>query len=70
MGHPLTSEPGKHIQKWILCQGILNYTDLAIRWDRVQFEGSRHHQGYVETNGSIAYLRPTQLSNLLASGII
>ena len=33
MGHPLTSEPGKCIQKWILYQAILNYTNLVITWD-------------------------------------
>ena len=64
MSHPLTSEPGKHIQKWILCQAILNYTNLVIRWDPIQFEGSRHHQGYVETDGSIAYLQANTVRQL------
>ena len=30
MGHPLTSEIGQCIQKWILSQAILDYTDLVI----------------------------------------
>ena len=28
MGHPLTSEIGQRIQKWVLNQAILDYTDL------------------------------------------
>ena len=68
------NDPGAGARKfWILCRGILNYTDLAIRWDPVQFERSRHHQGYVESDGSICtplpISSPTQSSNLLASGV-
>ena len=36
MGHPLTCEIGKCTQKWILYQGILDYTDLVITWDPKQ----------------------------------
>ena len=37
MSHPLTSEPGKHVQKWILYQGILYYCDFVTTWDPLQF---------------------------------
>ena len=57
MGYPLTSEPEKCTQKWILSLGILDYTDLVITWDPIQFEDNRHLQEYEETNGSIAYLK-------------
>ena len=30
MGHPLTSEIGQRIQKWILSEVILDYTNLVI----------------------------------------
>ena len=66
MGHPLTSEPGKCIQKWILYQGILDYTDLVITWDPIQFEDSRHLQEYEETNGSIAYLKTNTVKQLVS----
>ena len=29
MGHPLSSEPGKHIQKWILYHAIQDSTDFC-----------------------------------------
>ena len=50
MGHPLTSEAEKCIQKWILYQGILDYTDHVITWDHIQFEDNRHLQEYEETS--------------------
>ena len=57
MGHPLTSDIGQHIQKWILHQAILDFTDLVITWDPGQFEDSRHHRKYEEPDGSITYLQ-------------
>ena len=44
IGHPLTSEIGQRIQKWILSHAILDYTDLVITWDPIEFEESRHLQ--------------------------
>ena len=44
LGHPLTSGPGKGIQKWILYQDLINYTDVLILWNSIQFEDSRHLQ--------------------------
>ena len=41
MGHPLTSEIGQRIQKWILSQAICDYPDLVITWDPIEFEETR-----------------------------
>ena len=57
MGHPLTLEPGKCIQKRILYQGILDYTYLVITWDPIQFGEKIDLQKYEEIDGSIAYLK-------------
>ena len=70
MGHPLTSEIGQCIQKWILSQAILGYTNIVITWDPIQVEDSRHHQEHVETDGPLPISWVTQSSNLLASGNI
>ena len=66
MRHPLTSEPGKCIQKWILYQGILNYIDLLITWDHKQFQDNRHLQEYEELDGSIAYLQVNTVKQLVS----
>ena len=42
MGHPLTSEIGQRIQKWVFSQAILDYTNLVITWDPIEFEENRH----------------------------
>ena len=71
MGHPLTSETVQCIQKWILSQAILYYTQLVrLTWDPIWFEDSGHHQKYEETNGSIAYLKTNTVKQLVSSGII
>ena len=57
MGHPLSSEPGKHIKKWILYHGIHKYTNFALRWDPIQFKHDMHLQTYQEFDGSVAYLK-------------
>ena len=63
MGRPLTSEIGQRIQKSILIQDILDYTDLVITWDAREFEENRPLQKYEESEGSITYLHSTQSSN-------
>ena len=65
MGHPLTSDPGKCNQKWVLYQGILDYTDLVITWDPIQFEETRHLQKYDESDGSITYLQTNRVKQLI-----
>ena len=57
MGHPLSSEPGKHITKWILYYKIHKYTMFALKWDPTQFKLDIHLQMYQETDGTLAYLK-------------
>ena len=42
LSHPLTSEIGQKIQKWVFYQGILNHTDLVIIWDPIEFGEDRN----------------------------
>ena len=49
--------PGQRIQKWILYQEVINYTNLVTSWDPIQFEDCKHLPEYEETDGSISYLR-------------
>ena len=46
LGHPLTSEIGQHLQKWIIYQANLSYTIFAFKWDPTQFEDNKHRQRY------------------------
>ena len=57
MGHPLSSEPGTHIQKWIIYHRIHKYTMFALKWNPTQFKLDIHLQMYQETDGSLAYLK-------------
>ena len=64
--HPLTSDPGKCIQKWIICQTILSYTKFALRWDPIQFEDNKHLQKYEERDGYISYLKSNTVKQLVS----
>ena len=64
--HPLTSEVGQHIQKWIIYQANLSYTKFAFKWDPIQFEDNNHLQKYEETNGSISYLTSNTVKQLVS----
>ena len=66
MGHPLSSEPGKHIKKWIIYHRIHKYTMVALKWNPTQFKLDIHMQMYQETDGSLAYLKGHTSGNLLA----
>ena len=66
LGHPLTSEVGQHIQKWIMYQAKLSYTKFAFKWDPIQFEDNKHLQKYEETNGSIFYLKSNTVKQLVS----
>ena len=57
MGHPLSSEPAKHIKKWIIYHRIHKYTMFALKWNPTQFKLDIHMQMYQETDGSLAYLK-------------
>ena len=64
LGHPLTSEVGQHIQKWIIYQANLSYTKFAFKWDPIQFEDNKHLQKYEETNQSISYVMSNTVKQL------
>ena len=66
LGHPLTSEVGQDIQKWIIYQANLSYTKFAFKWDPMQFEENQHLQKYEETNGSISYLKSNIIKQLMS----
>ena len=66
LGHPLTSEIGQHIQKWIIYHANLNYIKFAFKWDPIQFEDNKHLQRYEETNGSISYLKSNTVKQLVS----
>ena len=66
MGHPLSSEPGKHIKKWIIYHRIHKYTMFALKWNPTQFKLDIHLQMYQETDGSLAYLKGHTVRKLVS----
>ena len=66
MGHPLSSEPAKHIKKWTIYHRIHKYTMVALKWNPTQFKVDIHLQMYQETNGSLAYLKGHTVSKLVS----
>ena len=66
LGHPLTSEVGQNILKWIIYLANLNYIKFAFLWDPIQVEGNKHLQKYEETNGSISYLKSNTVKQLVS----
>ena len=66
LGHPLTSEVGQNIQKWIIYQANLSYIKFAFNWDPIQFEYNKHLQKYEEANGFISYLQSKTVKQLVS----
>ena len=66
MGHPLSSEPGKHIKKWIIYHRIHKYTMFALKWNPTQFKLDIHQQMYQEADGSLAYLKGHTVRKLVS----
>ena len=66
MGHPLSSEPGKHIKKWIIYHRIHKYTVFAVKWNPTQLKLDIHLQMYQETDGSLAYLKSHTVRKLVS----
>ena len=66
LSHPLTSEVGQNIQKWIIYQANLNYIKFAFKWDPIQFEDNKHLQKYEETNGSISKLKSNTVKQFVS----
>ena len=66
MGHPLSSESRKCIQKWILYHAIQDYTDFWLTWDHTDPDDIKLLQKYVENNGSVVYLQSSTVKNLIS----
>ena len=56
MGHPLSSESRKCIQKWILYHAITDQIDFWLTWDPTDPDDIKLLQHYVDRNGSIVNL--------------
>ena len=65
VGHPLSSESGKCIQKWILYQAIQDPSDFLIYWDPTDPDDIRLLQEYVESNGFVVYLPSSTVKSLI-----
>ena len=66
MGHPLSSESGKCIQKWILYHAIQDPSDFLIYWDPTDPDDIQLLQEYVESNGSVEYLPNSTVKSLIS----
>ena len=66
MGHPLSSEPGTHIKKWIIYHRIHKYTMFALKRNPTQFKLDIHLQMYQQTDRSLAYLKGHTVRKLVA----
>ena len=66
IGHPLSSEPGKHIKKWIIYHRIQKYTMFALKWNPTQFKLDINLQTYQETDGSLAHLKGHTVKKLIS----
>ena len=66
MGHPLSSESGKYIQKWILYHAIQDPSDSLIYWDPTDSDDIKLLQEYVDSNGSVVYLPSSTVKCLIS----
>ena len=66
MGHPLSSESEKCIQKWILYHAIQDSTDFLRNWDPTDPDDIKLLKEYVESNGSVVYLPSSTVKSLIS----
>ena len=66
MGHPLSSESGKCIQKCIQYHAIQDPTDFWLYWDPTDPDDIKLLQEYVESNGSVVYLPSSTVKSLIS----
>ena len=66
MGHPLSSESGKSIQKWILYHAIQDPIDFWLYWAPTDLYGIKLLQEYVGSNGSVVYLPSSTIKSLIS----
>ena len=66
MGHPLSSESGKCIQKWILYHAIRDPIDSWLYWNPTDPYDIKLLQEYVGSNGSVVYLPSSTTKSLIS----
>ena len=66
MGHPLSSETGNCIQKWILYHAIPDHIEFWLTWDPTDPDDIKLLQNYVEYDGSVVYLTSSTVKNLIS----
>ena len=64
MGHPLSSESGNSIQKWILYHAIQDPIEFWLYWDPTDPYDIKLLQEYVGSNGSVVYLPSSTIKSL------
>ena len=65
MSHPLSSESGKFIQKWILYHAVPYPFDFWLYWDPTDPYDNKLLQEYVGSNGSVVYLPSSTIKSLI-----
>ena len=65
MSHPLSSESGNFIQKWILYHAIPYPFDFWLYWDPTDPYDNKLLQEYVGSNGSVVYLPSSTIKSLI-----
>ena len=65
ISHPLPSEPGKYIQKWILYHAVHALTDIWLSWDPTDDDDIRLFKKYAENDGSVTYLPTSTVKDLI-----
>ena len=66
IGHPLSSESGKSIQKWILYHAIQDPIEFWLYWDPTDPYDIKLLQEYVGSNGSVVYLPSSTIKSLIS----
>ena len=66
LGHPLKSEIGQELQKWVLYHAIHDPTNFWLSWDPSDYEDMGLLQKYVEKNRSTTYLPSSMVKNLIS----
>ena len=65
MSHPISSESGNFIQKWILYHAIPYPFDFWLYWDPTDPYDNKLLQEYVGSNGSVVYLPSSTIKSLI-----
>ena len=66
MGHPLSSESGNCIQKWIQYHAFQDPTDYWLYWDPTDPDDIKLLQENVESNGSVVYPPSSRVKSLIS----